>query len=158
MNGLNVIFSQNEAATIAANTQTLATALAAGHSVIVYLDELNQTDYSKAPTVFESRQALTDYVNRHVPLHLQARLQCHWGATFTTEPTTITPLQPTGHQANGSGLQNHSVSDAYPFIIGFLSPDTNKWYVQDPQGNRLPERYDTHQQAEEKIRQLKSVL
>lgn len=154
MNSLDVIHSQNEAATIAANTNTVTTALAAGHSVIVYLDELGTQDYSRAPTVFPSQHALDRYVYGKVPSALHSRLQIRRGANLTT-PAATTPLQPTGHAPNASPIQNHSIApDVYPYIIGYLSPVTNRWYIQDPQGNRLPELYDTHEQAEAAIRAI----
>lgn len=154
MNGLSQIHSQNEAATIAANTATVANALSQGHSAITYTDELNQTDYTRAPTVFPSRQALTDYVNRHVPLSLQSHLQCHWGSIFTTPAAVPAPTTYQGHAPNASPLQQHSIGDVYPYIILYRAPVSNAWFVQTPSGEVLPTPHTTHAEAEAAIRAI----
>jgi hypothetical protein len=38
-----------------------------------------------------------------------------------------------GHQANGSGLQNHSIGGIYPYIIGY-KPFSEEYYLTHSSG------------------------
>jgi hypothetical protein len=135
MNGLNQIHSQNEAAARQEHQALITAALKHGHSVIVYRDELGQPDLSRTPTVFPSQQALNAYVNGSVPAHLCSRLDVRYGATLQTPAPTapVAPLAPSGHQPNGSGLQNHSVGGVYPYILVYR-PFTKDWDVSHADG------------------------
>jgi hypothetical protein len=137
MNGLNQIHSQNETAARQEHQALIHAAIKQGHSVIVYRDEFGQPDLSRTPTVFPSQQALDTYIAGSVPLHLQGLLDVRYGATTPTPPQptapVTAPVTPSGHQPNGSGLQNHSVGGVYPFILVYR-PFTNTWDVSHADG------------------------
>jgi hypothetical protein len=72
MNGLNQIKSQNEAAARDHRAKYKAQLLAEKKTTVCKLDAQGLVDIDVLPLAFESYDAAKGYLNKTIPLHLQA--------------------------------------------------------------------------------------